>query len=315
MNQSWLLLTGLATSGTAVAAALIALLGWRSNRLPIERRTRPGAATPVGALTAPTQRLAIALEKGLAGSGRTARLAAALDLAGLSIRPGDFLLLALSGTLAAAALGLLLSGLLAALLLTPLVPTVANLFLKLRAGRRRAAFADQLEDSLQLLAGSLRAGHSLMRALDAAALESENPTSAEFGRVNNETRVGRPLGDSLDDTAERMASKDFAWVTQAIAIHREVGGDLAEVLDTVGQTIRERNQIRRQVKALSAEGRMSGIVLMLLPIGVTGFLMLTNPGYLTKLTEGIIGWAMIAAAVVMMTVGGLWLRKVVSFTF
>ena len=74
----------------------------------------------------------------------------------------------------------------------------------------------------------------------------------------NETRVGRPLGDSLDDTAARMASKDFTWVAQAIAIHREVGGDLAEVLDTVGQTIRERNQIRRQVKALSAEGRMSG---------------------------------------------------------
>jgi tight adherence protein B len=135
------------------------------------------------------------------------------------------------------------------------------------------------------MAGNLRAGHSLLRALDTVSREAEQPTSTEFSRVLNETRVGRPLGDCLDEIANRMRSDDFTWVAQAIAIHREVGGDLAEVLDTVSRTIRERNQIRRQVKALSAEGRMSGYVLMALPIGVTGFLMMSNPGYLTKLTQ------------------------------
>jgi tight adherence protein B len=315
MTETWVLVAGLVASFAAVAAAFVALLGWRSGRLPIERRTRPGAAAPAGALAAPSQRLSTALEKGLLGSGRATRLASALDLAGLTIRPGDFLLLVLSGTLAAATIGLLLSGLLVALLLALVAPISAVLVLKVRAGRRRAAFADQLEDSLQMLAGSMRAGHSLLRALDATAREAQSPTSAEFSRVINETRVGRPLDESLQDTAHRMASKDFTWVAQAITIHRDVGGDLAEVLDTVGHTIRERNQIRRQVKALSAEGRLSGIVLMLLPIGVTGFLMLTNPAYLTRLTQSALGWGLIAAAVLMMTVGGLWLRKVVSFTF
>lgn len=125
------------------------------------------------------------------------------------MRVGDFLLLVVSGTLAAAAAGLALSGWAMAALLTAVTPVLAVLYLKFRAGRRRAAFADQLDDSLQLLAGSLRAGHSLLRALDAVSREAEEPTSTEFSRVINETRVGRPLGDSLDDTAQRMSSDDF----------------------------------------------------------------------------------------------------------
>ena len=142
-------------------------------------------------------------------------------------------------------------------------PLGARLLVEFRAGRRQAAFADQLDDSLQLMASSLRAGHSLLRAVDVGAREDASaPTSEEFARIVNETRVGRDLSDALDEVAERMGSDDFTWVAQAIAIHREVGGNLAEVLDAVGHTIRERNQIRRQVKALSAEGKLSAIVLM-----------------------------------------------------
>ena len=117
------------------------------------------------------------------------------------------------------------------------------------------------------MASSLRAGHSLLRAMDAVSQEADAPTSEEFARLVNETRVGRDLAEALDEIAERTASEDFAWVAQAIAIHREVGGNLAEVLDAVGHTIRERNAIRRQVKALSAEGKLSAIVLMSLPFG------------------------------------------------
>ena len=91
------------------------------------------------------------------------------------------------------------------------------------------------------MAGSLRAGHSLLRAVDSVASEADAPTSEEFSRIVNETRVGRDLSDALDEVAERMGSDDFTWVAQAIAIHREVGGNLAEVLDAVGHTIRERN--------------------------------------------------------------------------
>ncbi len=313
MTETWMLIVGVAVCFAAIGAALIALLRSQPG-VPKDRRNPPGVATSTSALAGPATRLAGMLN-GLAGPARAAKLAAALDVAGLAVRPGDYLLIVSSSMLAALAVGLIVSGWILAVLLTLATPLVATQYVKFRTGRRRAAFADQLDDSLQLLAGNLRAGHSLLRAMDTVSREAEVPTSVEFGRVINETRVGRALGECLDDTAARMASQDFTWVAQAIAIHREVGGDLAEVLDSVSSTIRERNQIRRQVKALSAEGRMSGYVLMLLPIGITGFLMMSNPAYLTKLTQSLIGWGLIGNAVLMMIVGGLWLRKVVSFKF
>jgi tight adherence protein B len=112
-----------------------------------------------------------------------------------------------------------------------------------------------------------------------------------------------------------MDSDDFTWVAQAIAIHREVGGNLAEVLDAVGHTIRERNQIRRQVKALSAEGKLSAIVLGALPFAIIGFISMTNPGYLAGFTESAAGYGMMAAIVVLMLLGGFWLKKTVAITF
>jgi tight adherence protein B len=112
-----------------------------------------------------------------------------------------------------------------------------------------------------------------------------------------------------------MRSDDFTWVAQAIAIHREVGGNLAEVLDAVGHTIRERNQIRRQVKALSAEGKLSAIVLGALPFVIIAFLSLTNPGYLAKFTQSLMGYAMLAAVAVLMLMGGFWLKKTVAIKF
>jgi tight adherence protein B len=244
-----------------------------------------------------------------------AGLASTLQAAGLRLTPPDLVLLTLSGSVVGASLGLLGGSLLLSLVLGGSVPVVARLTLGVLAGRRRAAFADQLDDSLQLMAGSLRAGHSLLRAMDAVAGEAAAPTSEEFARIVNETRVGRDLTDALQELALRMRSDDFTWVTQAIAIHREVGGNLAEVLDRVGQTIRERNAIRRQVKALSAEGKLSAIVLMALPVGVAAFLFATNPDYMSVFTEGLVGYAMLAAAGVLLAVGGLWLRKTVRITF
>ena len=213
------------------------------------------------------------------------------------------------------ALGLLLGGVLLALLFAAPAPLGTKVLLGFRCGRRQAAFADQLDDSLQLMASSLRAGHSLLRAVDAVSTEAASPTAEEFARIVNETRVGRDLGDALDEVAERMASDDFRWVAQAIGIHREVGGNLAEVLDAVGHTIRERNAIRRQVKALSAEGKLSAIVLGALPFVIIAFLSMTNPGYLAKFTDSLMGYGMIAGVVVLMLVGGFWLKKTVAIRF
>lgn len=242
-------------------------------------------------------------------------LAAALEAAGLRMKAAEFIIMAASCTLVLAGVLLAVAGPVAAVVVIMAGGFAAKFVLGHLAGRRRAAFSAQLDDSLQLMASGLRAGHSLLRAVDALSTEAEAPTSEEFARIINETRLGRDVGQALEAAAERMHSQDFVWVAQAIIIHREVGGNLAEVLDQVGQTIRERNQIRRQIKTLSAEGRISALVLMILPFGLSGILALITPGYLTRFFEGPIGYAMMAAAVILLIIGGLWLRKVIAFKF
>jgi len=305
---------GVALIGIALLAGFYLVLSPGPVRLPPERRRPPVAAGPSslsGAATTMTGAIDKVLQRRPNAQARVARL----EQAGITMRLQDFVLLVIAGSLVAAALGVVLAGPLLGLALGLVVPILARVWIGMLTSRRQKAFADQLDDSLQLMASSLRAGHSLLQALNSVAGEAEEPTSVEFARAINETRVGRGLSQSLDETARRMNSEDFVWVTQAIAINREVGGNLAEVLDGVGHTIRERNQIRRQVKALSAEGRLSALVLMALPLGVLAFLSITNPAYIARFTESLAGYAMIAAGVLLLIIGGLWLRKVVSIKF
>jgi tight adherence protein B len=314
MASSLLLVTGVVAIGAALLVLALAVLPAGPARVPLTRLD-PSAAPSVSALAGVGTAAGAAVEKALVKRGRLASGAAALERAGVAMSLPDVVLLVGVVAVVGGALGLVLGGPLMALLLVVVVPFGARLLLGFKASRRQAAFADQLDDSLQLMAGSLRAGHSLLRSVDSVASEADAPTSEEFSRIVNETRVGRDLNDSLDEVAERMGSDDFTWVAQAIAIHREVGGNLAEVLDAVGHTIRERNQIRRQVKALSAEGKLSAIVLMALPFGVTGFISMTNPSYLAKFTESATGYMMLGAAGLMLLVGGLWLKSTVKIKF
>ncbi|MHA7277405.1 type II secretion system F family protein [Arthrobacter sp. Hz1] len=244
-----------------------------------------------------------------------AGIAGRLEDAGLKIRPADFVVLTAVGTVLAACIGLIFLGLFTAILFAVAVPLLVKVGLGLLISRRRKQFADQLDDTLQLLAGGLRAGHSLLRAIDAVSADSEAPTAEEFTRIINETRLGRDLGEALDDASLRMQSEDFSWVAQAIAIHREVGGNLATVLDQVGKTIRERNQIRRQVVALSAEGKLSALILMGLPFVLGGVLLLISPGYMDPLFQHPIGFILIGVSFILLLVGALWLKKVISIKF
>ena len=191
----------------------------------------------------------------------------------------------------------------------------ARFLLERRITRRRLAFADQLDDTLSLVASGLRAGHSLPRAMDAVSQEAESPTAEEFARILNQHRLGRDLGEAIGLSAARMQSDDLAWVSQAVAIHREVGGNLSEVLDHVGETIRERSQVRRQVATLSAEGRMSANVLIALPVLIAVVLAVISPGYLTAFLTTPLGWAMIAGGLVLFAIGIVWLRAVVRVRF
>ncbi|MCH8560946.1 MULTISPECIES: type II secretion system F family protein [unclassified Nesterenkonia] len=282
-------------------------------RVPVERR-QPGHVPMPSALERGAG-TATALVERLIHRRGTPVGASTLELAAVKLRPQDFVFLVIVGSVVGFALGLVLSGALAAFLFAAAVPLGAKILLGLRISKRQKQFADQLDDSLQLMASNLRAGHSLPQALSSVAKEAESPTSDEFVRIVNETRVGRDLGVALDMTAARMASEDFSWITQAIAINREVGGNLAEVLDGVANTIRQRNDIKRQVATLSAEGRLSALILMVLPFGLAGFLLMSNPGYLAPFTESALGYGLMILGVVMLTLGGLWLRKVVEIKF
>ena len=310
-----MLVAGLAAVAGALLVLTLAVLPAGPRRVPLSRLDPSHAPPSTSALAGAGAVAGAAVEKVLVNRGRLAAGAAALERAGMSATLPDVVLVVALLTLGVGAVVTIVGGLLFGLLAAAAVPLAARVFIKLKTSRRQSAFADQLDDSLQLMASSLRAGHSIMRAMDSVSHEAASPTAEEFTRLVNETRVGRDLGEALDEIAERTASEDFAWVAQAIAIQREVGGNLAEVLDAVGHTIRERNAIRRQVKALSAEGKLSAIVLMSLPFGIIGFISMTNPGYLEGFTESAMGFGMLGVATVMMTLGGFWLKNTVKIRF
>ncbi len=186
------------------------------------------------------------------------------------------------------------------------------LFVNNVASRQRKKFESQLPDTLNLLATSLRAGYSLLQALEAVGEEAPEPTRREFGRAIAEIRLGRQMEDALSDIAERMTSQDFEWTVLAINIQREVGGNLAEVLQTTAETMVQRNRLRREMKALTAEGRISAIVLSLMPIFLFLFIMGANPGYMKPLITTTIGLVVIGAGLVFIGIGILWMQKIVK---
>jgi tight adherence protein B len=288
-------------------------------RVAKDRRRAPGVEH-VSALSKVAERTTAALEGAVSKQSRRLFGPEELEMAGVKSEPGAFLVLVGSAASVLALVGVLLglangTSLLWAILFALLTPVGAKVLLILRTSRRRARFADQIDDTVQLVAGGLRAGHGLSRTIAAVATDAESPTSEELARVVNETRLGRPLADSLAVTAKRMQSDDFEWVAQAIAINQETGGNLAEVLDQVGKTIRDRNEIRRQVKALSAEGRLSAIVLVALPIVVFLFLLIVQPAYFTAFFENILGVLALIVAAVLLIVGSIWTALTVRVKF
>lgn len=305
-------------AGLLLAYAALAILVaavFKSKSVPLSRRRPDETAVPSSNLTKLTDHAVHTLNRGLRSRGSGPLSREKLDSAGLKKQPGDYLLMAGAVTFVAVIFGFLLGSPFLAMLLLLLTPVGLFLFLNVLISRRRKKFDEQVPDSLQMLAGGLRAGHSLLRSVDAAAEENEAPMKEELNRVVNETRIGRDLGEALADVARRTENEDFASIARAIDIHREVGGDLAQVLDHVGETIRDRNQIRGQVQALSAEGRMSAMVLMALPIVMFTVLTLFNPLYSKVFLTTIPGFLMILAALVLLAVGGFWLSRLIKPKF
>ena len=237
-----------------------------------------------------------------------------LEGAALPVRTPEWLLIHLGIAVGASLLFLLLSrgALLATICGLALGLTLPWLFLLVRQGRRENAFLSQLPDTLQMLAGSLQAGYSLPQALDTVVREGQPPMSVEFNRALVESRLGMPVEDALEGIGRRLASQDFSWVVMAVRIQRDVGGNLAELLTTVADTLRERERLRRQVKVLSAEGRLSGWILGGLPVVFFLYLVLANPSYLRPLWTTPLGIVMMVLAILLLGVGAFWLRRVVK---
>jgi tight adherence protein B len=237
-----------------------------------------------------------------------------LEAAGLLLKPAEWLLILAGSTLAGIAAGALISGF--GVLVTGLAGlagfAIPYLYLSLRVSRRRKEFDSALPETLTLVAGSLSAGHSIQQSFDTVVRESAGVMRDELGRALSEARLGVPFEDALNHVAERMDSDDFKWVVMAITVQREIGGDLAEVLRNVADMLRERDRLRRQVKTLSAEGRLSAYILVGLPIVIFGYLLMVRPEYISILFTTPVGLFLSGTALVLMVVGSIWMSRIIK---
>jgi tight adherence protein B len=249
----------------------------------------------------------------LLGSTGEQRLALRLDLAGITRSPAEWVVLGCALSLVLAALlTVVTNSLLAGILIGALVGWLGmRLIVSVRISRRQAAFAEQLPDVLQLVAGALQSGFSLPQALDTVIREGSQPAAGEFSRALAETRIGGELEVAMNKVADRMNSTDLRWTVMAIGIQRQVGGNLVEVLSNTVDTMRERAQMRRQVRALSAEGRLSAYILVALPLLMAGYMFLVRRDYIRALYTTAPGLTMLIGSVVLIVVGSIWMRNIV----
>lgn len=181
-----------------------------------------------------------------------------------------------------------------------------------KRAQRLKKFAAQLSDALELVARALRAGHSLGAGMHVVAEEMPAPVAEEFGRVFEEQNLGIPIEDAMRSMCERIPNLDLRFFVTSVAIQRQTGGDLAEILDKIGYVIRERFRILGQVKALTGEGRLSGIVLIALPFALFGFMLNVKPDYVEALWTTDLGKKMSIFAIIAQILGALTIRKIVN---
>src|SRR5262245_23490827 len=186
------------------------------------------------------------------------------------------------------------------------------LWVFMKRKKRLTRFGDQLPDAMELTARALRAGHSLAAGMHVVSEELPPPVSKEFARVYEEQNLGIPLEDALYGMCDRVPNLDLKFFVTSVAIQRQTGGDLAEILDRIGHVIRERIKIQGQVRALSAEGRLSGIVLIVLPIGLFLLLLWMKPDYVKLLWTDPTGIKMSVFAIILMMIGAFAIRKIVD---
>lgn len=247
----------------------------------------------------------------LSGRRFTEKLYVELSSAGWMIRPSEFV-----GLVAACVIGsqfiaaIVVKGILGHLAFALVAAAIPIIMLKSMQQKRRMAFHSQIVDALIMIASSLRAGFSFMRAMQMVAQEMPPPISEEFRRVVDEVNVGRSMEEALRSVIARVNSYDFDLVVTAVLIHLQVGGNLAEILDTIAETIRERVRVMGEMKALTAEGRISGVVMVALPLVMAAVISIINPPYIHVLISESIGHYLIIGAVTCQIIGALIIRRI-----
>jgi tight adherence protein B len=258
------------------------------------------------------QRAIDAVAEAAARRGIMALVETKLDQADLAVRPAEALFLYLVGTVIGGVLGLLLGNFFWGVF-TLAVLAVGPWAIVGYVGKRRTnAFITQLPDMLQLLGTTLRSGFSILQGLDTVAVQLSDPIGKEMRHVVAEARLGRPLASALDEVARRVCSTDFEWVVSAIGIQREVGGNLAELLDIVSETMTARARLRQEAHTLTAEGRIGAIVISILPVAIGLFVWSVNPGYLNPLFHSTTGKIMFYGCIGIALAGMEWMRRIVK---
>jgi tight adherence protein B len=312
-TDAWLTLV---LGAAFVAAFLLAMMILSTG----ERRQRRSVAARIMGRREPKAKETTWMPAGLAQAGGrlataggfSARLDDRLEQAGLPMRAGEFVASTVACAIAGGLLGaVLLRNILFILLVAVVASLIPYVWLVRARGQRQKKMAEQLADVLSILASSLRAGHGFLQSLDQVASEISEPSASEFHRVVSEIRLGRPIDEAMIAMADRIGSEDMRWAVMAVNIQREVGGNLAEVLDIVAKTVRERAYIHRQVRVLSAEGRISIAILAALPFGLFLYLALVNPEYVAPLFKDPMGQIMLLAGGTLMGLGILVMKRIV----
>lgn len=321
---NWLLWVGLAVLGAGLVTAALLLVPPPPAPMSIADRVTAYSTRTSGIETKPDSKPASepVLDQAKAAaagvlernSALNERLTRKLGAAGSEFKPSEWLLVHIGVVFAAGLLGLLVGqgSIIVGLIFMILGAFLPPIYLRFMANRRRRAFDSALPEVLQLISGALSAGLSLAQAVDTVVREGPEPIASEFKRVLVEARIGVALEDAFDGVAARFNSKDFAWAVMAIRIQRQVGGNLAELLTTVAATMRERQYLRRHVRALSAEGRLSAVILCGLPPVFAFFLFLTNREFLEPMYSNARGIVVSIAGVGWLLLGVLWMSRMVK---
>ena len=280
------------------------VLGW-------QHRTA-GEASVRGRVGQVFQPMAERADRRAAKKGR-ASLDERLNRADLKMSGAEFILIRFGCLLAPAAIGLLRFGLGWQVLALGVAGYAApGLWLRMRQRKRLNRFNSQLAGVLLLLSNSMRAGQSFPQAIGTVAEKAGPPTGTEFARVVQEVNLGASVDDGLANMVRRVGSADLELVVTAVSINRSAGGNLAEMLEIISNTIRQRVQTKQEIRALTSQGRMSGWFITALPVFLAAVLYFISPGYFRPMTQHPVGWALLGVAGVLLLIGNFLVRKTVS---